>query len=146
MVDVTDKEVTRREARAEATVTMSPEAFSAALAGDLPKGDLVAVARLAGIIAAKRTADLIPFCHPLKLTDLDVEIRFEDSLPGVRVEAMVRCVDRTGAEMEALTACAVAGLTVIDMVKAVDPWAAIEGVRVTAKSGGASGSRKRATA
>ena len=146
MVDVSDKTVTRREARAEAAVTMSAQAFGAARAGDLPKGDLVAVARLAGIMAAKRTADLIPFCHPLKLTDIDVEVGFDDTLPGVRLESMVRCVDRTGAEMEALTACAVAGLTVIDMVKAVDPWAAIEGVRVTAKSGGASGARRRETA
>ena len=143
MVDVSGKDVTRREARAEAAVTMSAEAFEAARAGDLPKGDLVAVARLAGIMAAKRTADLIPFCLPLKLTDVDVEVTFDDALPGVRLASLVRCVDRTGAEMEALTACAVAGLTVIDMVKAVDPWTTIEEVRVTAKSGGASGSRSR---
>lgn len=143
MVDVSAKEVTRREARAEATVTMSEAAFAAASAGDLPKGDLVAVARLAGIMAAKRTADLVPFCHPLKLTDIDVEVSFDRNLPGVRLSSLVRCVDRTGAEMEALTACAVAGLTVVDMVKAVDPWTTIDSVRVVAKSGGASGSRKR---
>jgi cyclic pyranopterin phosphate synthase len=143
MVDVSAKEVTRREARAEASVTMSAEAFAAARAGDLPKGDLVAVARLAGVMAAKRTADLIPFCHPLKLTDVDVEVSFDEALPGVRLRSLVRCVDRTGAEMEALTACAVAGLTVIDMVKAVDPWTTIASVQVTAKSGGASGSRQR---
>ena len=143
MVDVSAKEVSRREARAEATVTMSAETFAAARGGDLPKGDLVAVARLAGIMAAKRTAELVPFCHPLKLTDIDVEVRFDESLPGIRLESLVRCVDRTGAEMEALTACAVAGLTVIDMVKALDPWATIEKVQVLAKSGGASGSRTR---
>ncbi|MGI8608383.1 MAG: cyclic pyranopterin monophosphate synthase MoaC [Candidatus Dormibacteria bacterium] len=143
MVDVSAKEVTAREAHAEASVSMSAAAFAAARLGDLPKGDLVAVARLAGIMAAKRTAELVPFCHPLKLTDIDVEINFDDSLPGVRLRSLVRCVDRTGAEMEALTACAVAGLTVIDMVKAVDPWTTIDSVRVTAKSGGASGSRKR---
>ena len=143
MVDVSGKDVTRREARAEAVVTMSDEAFRAARSGDLPKGDLVAVARIAGVMAAKRTSDLIPFCHPLKLTDVDVVITFDESLPGVRLESLVRCVDRTGTEMEALTACAVAGLTVIDMVKAVDPWTTIEAVRVTAKSGGASGSRRR---
>ncbi|MEA2683365.1 MAG: cyclic pyranopterin monophosphate synthase [Chloroflexota bacterium] len=143
MVDVSGKEVTTREARAEAAVTMSEAAFKAACAGDLPKGDLVAVARLAGIMAAKRTADLVPFCHPLKLTDIDVEVTFDEALPGARLRALVRCVDRTGAEMEALTACAVAGLTVIDMVKAVDPWSTLTDVRVLAKSGGRSGSRTR---
>ena len=144
MVDVSAKAVTEREARAEAGVRMSEEAFRGARAGDLPKGDLVAVVRLAGIMAAKRTADLIPFCHPLKLTDIDLEVTFDESLPGVRLASLIRCVDRTGAEMEALTACAVAGLTVIDMVKAVDPWASLVDVRVMAKSGGRSGARRRA--
>ena len=92
---------------------------------------------------AKRTADLIPFCHPLRLTDVDLDLEFDDALPGVRLHALVRCVDRTGAEMEALTACAVAGLAVIDMVKAVDPWAELRDVRVLAKSGGKSGQKKR---
>jgi cyclic pyranopterin phosphate synthase len=104
---------------------------------------VVAVARLAGIMAAKRTADLVPFCHPLRLTDIDVEVTLDEALPGARLEALVRCVDRTGAEMEALTACAVAGLTVIDMVKAVDPWSTLADVRVLAKSGGRSGSGAR---
>ena len=144
MVDVSAKPVSEREARAEAQVVLSGEAFLAARDGNLPKGDLVGVVRLAGIMAAKRTADLVPFCHPLKLTDVDVEVAFDETLPGVRLSSLVRCVDRTGAEMEALTACAIAGLTVVDMVKAVDPWATLTGVRVMAKSGGRSGSRKRA--
>ncbi|MEA2645870.1 MAG: cyclic pyranopterin monophosphate synthase, partial [Chloroflexota bacterium] len=110
---------------------------------DLPKGDLLAVIRLAGVMAAKRTPDLVPFCHPLKLTDIDVEAVLDPSLPGVRLEATIRCVDRTGAEMEALTACAVAGLTAIDMVKAIDPWASVAELGVLAKSGGRSGARAR---
>jgi len=101
------------------------------------------VVRVAGVMAAKRTAELVPFCHPLKLTDVDVEAVLDPSLPGVRLDARVRCVERTGAEMEALTACAVAGLTVIDMVKAVDPWASVEGLHVVSKSGGSRGSRRR---
>jgi cyclic pyranopterin phosphate synthase len=144
MVDVSEKPVTAREARAEAQVTLSADAFAAARDGNLPKGDLVAVVRIAGIMAAKRTAELIPFCHPLKLTDVEVEVSFDGDLPGVHLTSRVRCVDRTGAEMEALSACAVAGLTVIDMVKAVDPWATLSGVRVMAKSGGKSGDRRRA--
>jgi len=144
MVDVSGKEVTAREARAAASVSLSTEAFAAARDGNLPKGDLVGVVRLAGVMAAKRTSELIPFCHPLRLTDIDLEVSFDDSLPGIRISSLVRCVDRTGAEMEALTACAVAGLTVIDMVKAVDPWATLGEVRVVAKSGGKTGSRKRA--
>ena len=146
MVDVTAKAVTSREARAGAEVLMSEAAFAAAAAGDLPKGDLIGVVRVAGVMAAKRTAELVPFCHPLKLTDVDVEAVLDPSLPGVRLEARVRCEERTGAEMEALTACAVAGLTVIDMVKAVDPWASVEGLRVLAKSGGARGGRRRPAA
>ena len=143
MVDVSAKEVSVRTATAAATVRMSGEAFAAARAGDLPKGDLVAVVRLAGIMAAKRTSELVPFCHPLHLTDVDVEVSFDEAVPGVRLKAEVRCVDRTGAEMEALTACAVAGLTVVDMVKAVDPWAQVEEVRVLRKAGGKSGEKKR---
>lgn len=143
MVDVSGKDVSAREARAGASVTMSEAAFRAARAGDLPKGDLVTVARLAGIMAAKRTADLVPFCHPLQLTDIDVEVTLDEALPGARLEALIRCVDRTGAEMEALTACAVAGLAVIDMVKAIDPWSKLTDVRVLSKSGGRSRSRVR---
>ncbi len=143
MVDVSVKAITAREARATAAVRMSEAAFAAAAAGDLPKGDLIGVVRVAGVMAAKRTSELVPFCHPLKLTDVDVEAVLDPSLPGVRLEAVVRCVERTGAEMEALTACAVAGLTVIDMVKAVDPWASVAALGVLAKSGGARGGRRR---
>jgi cyclic pyranopterin phosphate synthase len=144
MVDVSDKAVTAREARATAEVVMSKEAFDVAAAGNLPKGDLVAVVRLSGIMAAKRTPELVPFCHPLQLTYVDVEVVLDSSLPGLRIESRVRCTDRTGAEMEALTACAVGGLTAIDMVKAVDPFAHIEGIQVLSKKGGRSGSLKRA--
>ena len=141
MVDVSAKAVTVRNARASASVVMSEEAFAAAAAGQLPKGDLLSVIRLAGVMAAKRTPDLVPFCHPLRLTDIDVEAVLDPALPGVRLESSIRCVDRTGAEMEALTACAVAGLTAIDMVKAIDPWAGVSDLRVLAKSGGRSGRR-----
>jgi cyclic pyranopterin phosphate synthase len=143
MVDVSGKAVTSREAKARARVLMSRAAFNAAAAAELPKGDLLGVVRVAGVMAAKRTAELIPFCHPLKLTHVDVDAALDGSLPGVVLLATVRCVDQTGAEMEALTACAVAGLTVIDMVKAVDPWARLEAVEVISKRGGRSGSRRR---
>jgi cyclic pyranopterin phosphate synthase len=143
MVDVSAKPVTARTASAEASVVMSPEAFEAASSGRLPKGDLFGVVRLAGVMAAKRTSELIPFCHPLALTDVDVEADLDPALPGLRLRSSVRCVERTGAEMEALTACAVAGLTVVDMVKAVDPWVSVTDLRVTAKAGGRSGSRRR---
>jgi cyclic pyranopterin phosphate synthase len=143
MVDVSDKAVTLREARAAAEVVLSPEAFAAAAVGDLPKGDLLSVVRLAGVMAAKRTHELVPMCHPLRLTGIEVEAVLDPSLPGVSLRSRVACVERTGAEMEALTACAVAGLTTIDMVKAIDPWARVDGLRVLAKKGGRSGSRKR---
>jgi len=143
MVDVSAKDVTAREATAEAQIVMSEPAYAAAAAGELPKGELLDVVRLAGIMAAKRTPELIPFCHPLRLTHVDVEATLDAALPGVRLRATVRCTDRTGVEMEALTACAVAGLTVIDMVKAVDPWARLEGMGVRLKRGGRSGTRRR---
>jgi cyclic pyranopterin phosphate synthase len=143
MVDVSDKRVSVREARATATVVMSQTAFAAAAAGDLPKGDLLSVVRLAGVMAAKRTHELVPMCHPLRLTGIEVDAVLDPSLPGIMLGARVRCVERTGAEMEALTACAVAGLTAIDMVKAVDPWVRVEGLGVASKSGGRSGARKR---
>jgi cyclic pyranopterin phosphate synthase len=143
MVDVSDKSVTAREAAARASVRMSAGAYAAAAAGNLAKGDLLGVARLAGVMAAKRTSELIPLCHPLRLTHVDVDATLDPTLPGVRLHATVRCVDRTGAEMEALTACAVAALTVVDMVKAADPWAIIEGVEVERKAGGRSGARTR---
>ena len=143
MVDVTTKPATVRQAHATAAVVMSEKAFAAAAAGQLPKGDLLSVVRIAGVMAAKRTAELVPFCHPLKLTDIDVEAVLDPALPGVRLDATIRAVDRTGAEMEALTACAVAGLTVIDMVKALDPWARVDGIQVASKSGGRSGAARR---
>lgn len=143
MVDVSKKSVTLREARASAQVVISDEAFAAAAAGDLPKGDLLSTVRLAGVMAAKRTHELVPMCHPLRLTGIDVEAVLDASLPGIRLAALVRCVERTGAEMEALTACAVAGLTAIDMIKAIDPWARVEGLQVAAKKGGRSGARTR---
>jgi cyclic pyranopterin phosphate synthase len=143
MVDVSSKPVTAREARAAAEVVMSPEAFAAAASGDLPKGDLLGVVRMAGIVAAKRTPELVPLCHPLKLTYVDVQAVLDAALPGIRLEAAVKCDERTGAEMEALTACAVAGLTAIDMVKAIDPWVRVEGLRMLSKSGGKTGARSR---
>jgi cyclic pyranopterin phosphate synthase len=143
MVDVTTKAVTARKAHARAAVVMSETAFAAAAAGDLPKGDLLSVVRLAGVMAAKKTPELVPFCHPIRLTDIDVEAVLDPSLPGVRLDAKISAVDRTGAEMEALTACATAGLTVIDMVKALDPWARMDGLQVQSKSGGRSGASRR---
>jgi cyclic pyranopterin phosphate synthase len=145
MVDVSSKAVTAREARAAADVVMSDAAFALAAAGDLPKGELLGVVRTAGIMAAKRTPELVPLCHPLKLTYVDVQAVLDAALPGLRLRSTVKCIERTGAEMEALTACAVAGLTAVDMVKAVDPWVSVRDLRVLSKSGGKSGSRSRPT-
>src|SRR5258708_1531680 len=143
MVDVSQKRVGLREARATAQVVISDTAFAAAAAGDLPKGDLLSTVRLAGVMAAKRTHDLVPMCHPLRLIAIDVVAVLDASLPGVGLAARVRCVERTGAEMEALTACAVAGLTAIDMIKAIDPWARVDALQVAAKKGGRAGARSR---
>jgi len=143
MVDVSKKDVSLREAQAAAAVVISADAFAAAAGGDLPKGDLLSVVRLAGVMAAKRTHELVPMCHPLRLTGIEVEAVLDPSLPGISLKSRVRCVERTGAEMEALTACAVAGLAAIDMVKAIDPWAHVEGLRVLSKKGGRSGTRRR---
>jgi cyclic pyranopterin phosphate synthase len=142
MVDVGAKDVTRREALAECLVRMSPETVEAVRTAALTKGDALAVARVAGIMAAKRTAELIPLCHPLPLTS--VEVDFELGETGVRVLARARVVGQTGVEMEALTAAAVAGLTLIDMVKSVEKGVSIEAVRLLAKSGGRSGEWRRA--
>jgi cyclic pyranopterin monophosphate synthase len=141
MVDVGDKAVTDREAVAEGFVVMSPDLTERFLAGDLPKGDAAAVARVAGIMAAKRTAELIPLCHPIPLTG--VELSLEPSGRGIRVIASVRTTDRTGVEMEAMTAVAVASLTIYDMVKGVDRDVTIETVRLLSKSGGRSGKWER---
>jgi cyclic pyranopterin phosphate synthase len=142
MVDVSDKPVTAREAVARGRITISPAAMRLVRAGQLEKGGVVETARLAGILAAKRTADVIPLCHPLPLTHVDVEL-----LPrrdGFVIEARVRTDAKTGAEMEALHAVSVAALTVYDMAKAVDRGMTIGEVRLVKKSGGRSGSWRRA--
>ena len=141
MVDVSDKIATARTARAEGTLTCLPETLAAARAGTAPKGAVIQTAELAGVMAAKRTADLIPLCHPLALTEVAVAIEIDEGLPGFRVSAEVRTVAATGVEMEALTAVSVACLTLFDMLKAIDRTMAIGGVRVTAKEGGTSGRR-----
>jgi cyclic pyranopterin monophosphate synthase len=137
MVDVSGKDVTAREAVAAGRVRVSPEVVALLRGAGVPKGDTLAVARLAGIMGAKQTSSLIPLCHPLALSSVTVDLAVDDD--GVEVTATVRTSDRTGVEMEALTAVAVAGLTVIDMVKAVDKRAVISDVRVLSKSGGKSG-------
>ena len=137
MVDVSGKDVTAREAVAAGRVLVSPEVVALLRGAGVPKGDTLAVARLAGIMGAKQTSTLIPLCHPLALSSVTVDLEVADD--AVEVEATVRTTDRTGVEMEALTAVVVAGLTVIDMVKAVDKRAVITDVRVLRKSGGASG-------
>jgi cyclic pyranopterin monophosphate synthase len=137
MVDVSGKDVTAREAVAAGRVLVSPEVVALLRGAGVPKGDTLAVARLAGIMGAKQTSTLIPLCHPLALSSVTVDLEVADD--AVEVTATVRTTDRTGVEMEALTAVAVAGLTVIDMVKAVDKRAAITDVRVLRKSGGKSG-------
>ncbi len=141
MVDVSAKAVTARTATAAGRVQLSAAAVAALRSGKLPKGDALAVARIAGIQAAKKTPDLIPVCHPLAISAVDVEV--EVTGDGVEIVATVKTTDRTGVEMEALTAVAVAGLNVIDMVKAVDRAAMISDVRVLAKSGGRRGDWSR---
>ena len=140
MVDVSDKRATARTATAKAVMTCKPETLEQVRAGTAPKGAVVQVAELAGVMAAKRTAELIPLCHPLPLTHVEVRIEIDDSLPGFRVESEVRTKAETGVEMEALTAVAVAGLTLFDMLKSVDRTMVIGGIEVTSKSGGKSGS------
>ena len=137
MVDVSGKEVTARSACATGRVRLSAAAVAALRAGDVPKGDALAVARIAGIAGAKRTPDLIPLCHPIGLHGVTVDLAVTDD--GVDITAVARTADRTGVEMEALTSVSVAALALIDMVKAVDKHARITDVRVTAKSGGRSG-------
>ena len=139
MVDVGEKPQTRRTAVAEGTVTMRPETLRTILAGNAKKGDVLGTARLAGIMAAKRTHELIPLCHPLLLEKVSVEIEPDESLPGLRVSALVRVSGRTGVEMEALTAASVACLTIYDMAKAIDRGMVIGGLRLLEKTGGKSG-------
>jgi cyclic pyranopterin monophosphate synthase len=143
MVDVSGKRVTSREARARGAVRMSRAALDAIVAGNLPKGEVMATARIAGIQAAKRTSELIPMCHPLALTAVDVTCVADRALPGIRIESRVRCDAKTGAEMEALTAVAIAALTVVDMAKSADRWMSVEGIELLEKRGGKSGDLRR---
>ena len=138
MVDVSAKAVTEREATARARVVMRPETLQTIVEGRAKKGDVFGVARIAGIMAAKRTADLIPLCHPLPLSAVSVDLRPEGA-EAVEIVATVRTTGRTGVEMEALTAASVAALTVYDMCKAIDRGMRVEALRVVAKSGGKSG-------
>lgn len=138
MVDVSDKSSTVREAVAEALVRMRPQTLQMIVEGDHPKGDVFAVARIAGIQAAKKTSDLIPLCHPLMLTSVKVELSAEGS-DAVRIQARCKLAGQTGVEMEALTAASVAALTIYDMCKAVDRGMTIESVRLLEKIGGKSG-------
>jgi cyclic pyranopterin monophosphate synthase len=139
MVDVGDKDETERVARAEAAVVMAPATLAIIVDEAAPKGDVVAAARLAGIMAAKRTHELIPLCHQLNLTKVVVDIEADEQLPGLRITTEARLRGRTGVEMEALVAASVAALTVYDMCKAVDRGMEVTGVRLLEKSGGRSG-------
>jgi len=143
MVDVSDKAGTDRVAVAEGRVRCDAATAELISGGGVAKGDILGTARLAGVMAAKRTAELIPLCHPLPLTHVEVDADLDPELPGVRIRASVRCTGKTGVEMEALTAVAVAALTVVDMIKAADRWAVIEGIGLVSKQGGRSGSLER---
>ena len=141
MVDVSGKDVTARQARASGRVLLSAAAIAALRAGEVPKGDALAVARIAGIQGAKRTPDLVPLCHPIAVHSVTVDLEVADD--AVLIAATVRTADRTGVEMEALTSVAVAALALIDMVKAIDPAAVISDVRVEEKTGGKTGTWRR---
>ena len=143
MVDVSDKKVTVRTAISEGFVSCLSATLEQVRAGTTPKGSVIQTAELAGIMAAKRTSELIPLCHPLPLTKVEVRIEADDAPPGFRVRAEVRTKATTGVEMEALTAVSVACLTLFDMLKAVDRTMVIGGIQVTAKTGGTSGSWQR---
>jgi cyclic pyranopterin phosphate synthase len=139
MVDVSEKAATSRVAVAEGRVRMGAATLAAILAGDAKKGDVIGAARIAGIMAAKKTADLIPLCHPIALSKVIVDVAPDPALPGLSVRAEARCIGPTGVEMEALTAVAVACLTIYDMAKAIDRGMCVEGVRLIEKRGGKSG-------
>jgi cyclic pyranopterin phosphate synthase len=139
MVDVSEKPATDRVAVAEGRVRMTRDTLDLVLSGDAKKGDVLGAARIAGIMAAKKTSELIPLCHPLPLTRTEVEIAVDSDLPGLLVRATVKVTGQTGVEMEALTAVSVACLTIYDMVKAVERGMRIEGIRLLEKSGGKSG-------
>ncbi len=142
MVDVSAKDATERVAVAEGFVVMSAETLALIVQGNAKKGDVLGTARVAGIMAAKRTSDLIPLCHPLALSKVTLDITTDDKLPGCRVEASVKVTGPTGVEMEALTAVSVACLTIYDMIKAVERGVHIEGIRLLEKRGGKSGHYK----
>jgi len=139
MVDVSDKAMTEREATAEGCVVMEPATLALIQAGNAKKGDVLGVARIAGIMAAKKTHELIPLCHPLMLSKISLELEPDEALPGIRIKATAKLSGQTGVEMEALTAVSVACLTIYDMVKAADRGMCIEGIRLIEKRGGKSG-------
>lgn len=143
MVDVGNKELSKREATATGYVKMHAETLQIVLDGNAKKGDVISAARIAGIMASKKTADLIPLCHPIGLTNVNVDISPDEDLPGLRVKATAGLTGQTGVEMEALTACSVACLTIYDMVKAVDRSMEISGIVLAEKKGGKSGHWKR---
>ena len=139
MVDVSEKAATDRLAVAEGAVVMTPETLALVTAGTAKKGDVLGIARIAGIMGAKKTADLIPLCHPLPITKVALDLTPDPALPGVRITATVKTAGQTGVEMEALTAVSVAALTIYDMLKAAEKGMRIEGIRLTLKEGGKSG-------
>jgi cyclic pyranopterin phosphate synthase len=139
MVDVGEKPDTARTAIARGEVVMRPETLAQIRAGVMKKGDVLTIAQLAGVMAAKRTAELIPLCHPLPLTHIDVQLNLDADLPGIRIQATVSTIGKTGVEMEALTAVAVAALTVYDMAKAAEKTMRIQNIRLVEKHGGRSG-------
>ena len=143
MVDVSDKAVTTRVAVAEGRVVMKPETLALCLSGDAKKGDVLGTARIAGIMAAKKTHELIPLCHPLLITKVTLDLTPDEKLPGVHVRAEVKVGGQTGVEMEALTAVSVACLTIYDMLKAVDRFMTIEAIGMSEKRGGKSGDWRR---
>ena len=140
MVDITDKPVTNRMAKAAGVIRMKRETLEAIRSGVTKKGDVIAVARIAGIMAAKKTAELIPLCHPIPLTDVDLTIDLDDSLPGARVTASAKTAAQTGVEMESIVAVSVTLLTIFDMVKGLDRDLLISQITVTEKHGGKTGS------
>ena len=141
MVDVSSREITTRIANASGKVMLSSEVLNAIANNQTPKGDVLATARIAGIMGAKKTSELIPLCHPIAIHKVEVELKIEGD--GVAITAIVKTNDRTGVEMEALTAVSVAGLTLIDMIKALDPSASMTNIQVESKSGGKNGDWKR---
>jgi len=143
MVDVSGKEITERFARATGVISMSSAALEAIRTNTVEKGDVLGVARIAGVMAAKRTAELIPLCHPLPLSDVQVNATIDDTIPGIRVESAVRTAGKTGVEMEAIVAVSVTLVTVYDMAKSLDKSMVISGICLVEKAGGRSGHWKR---